>query len=317
MDVILGGGGAHFYQREDGQDLLAKAREKGYQVALDSSDLDNITSGKVLGLFADANMAYTIDRRSDPTLNKTQPSLAEMTRKALELLSNENGFFAMFEGALVDVAEHSNDPATAVHELLGYSETFAVVLEFAKKHGNTIIISTSDHETGGLSLGMQNDFGPGQYPDYAYYPQNLAAYNASCLVMAQRMLAGQDIRTTVATATGINLTDAEVTNIQAFLPGNDASEIAGVIGKAISIRSLIGWTSHGHTGVDVNLYIYGLPIDYEFPGGNLENTEIATLIADLLDLDLDEMTGQVKTFPTNISNTDAKARRSPNGHHLL
>jgi len=315
MSVVLGGGLTHFNQRSDGKNLLENAVAQGYQVAMNAAELANVTSGRVLGLFSDYNMAYAIDRTHNATLNMTQPSLADMTRKALELLDNENGFFVMLEGALIDVAEHANDAATAVQEVLGHDEAFAIALEYAKAHGNTIIISTSDHETGGLTLGMQTNFTPGAYPTYAYYPDLLFAFNASCDTMASRILAGGDIRTVIASATNIvDLTDDEVATIGMYPNKNDLS---GTIGKIVTSRSLIGWTTHGHTGVDVNLYIYGLPSEFDYFGANVENINIATLIADLLDLDVEAISAEIRSFPTNESTSTTQATRTHDHYHRL
>jgi alkaline phosphatase len=301
MDVILGGGLAHFNSmREDATSILPQAVEKGYTVVSNSAQLANITGGKVLGLFADYNMAYSIDRQNNATINATQPSLMDMTRKALELLDNEDGFFVMLEGALIDVAEHANDAGAAIREILDYNDAFSIALEYAKQHGNTIIISTSDHETGGLTLGLQTNFSPGAYPDYAYYPQKFAAFNASCDTMARRiMYNGEDVKTVIASSTGItDITDKEAADIQQY---TIFAEMSGAIGKTVTARALVGWTTHGHSGVDVNLYIYGLPADHSYFGANVENIDVSTLIAQLLGLDISAMTKEVMSFPTNES----------------
>lgn len=318
MDVILGGGLAHFNSmREDGTSILPQAIEKGYTVISNSAQLANITGGKVLGLFSEYNMPYAIDRYNNATLNTTQPSLMDMTRKALQLLDNEDGFFVMLEGALIDVAEHANDAGAAIREVLEYNEAFSIALEYAKQHGNTIIISTSDHETGGLTLGLQTNFTVGAYPDYAYYPQTFAPFNASCDTMARRIIYnGEDVKTVIASSTNItDITDEEVTYILSYI--TEFAELSGAIGKTVASRALVGWTTHGHTGVDVNLYIYGLPADHSYFGANVENIDVATLIAQLLDLDVSAITAEVEKFPTNESTTEVteKVTRHSRDHY--
>jgi len=118
-------------------------------------------------------MSFSIDR--DETLN--QPSLAEMTKVALEALDaatkgSNKGFFLLIEGSKIDLASHSNDPVTHVHEVLAYNAAFKLAQEFIDRVGG-VLISTSDHETGGISVGRQ----VGRTFDYFWYPSVLA--NAS------------------------------------------------------------------------------------------------------------------------------------------
>lgn len=81
-------------------------------------------------------------------------TLVDFTRKGIELLENPNGFFLMVEGGKIDWACHANDAATAVHEVLQFDDAVKVAYEFYEKHPDeTLIVISSDHETGGLSLG--------------------------------------------------------------------------------------------------------------------------------------------------------------------
>jgi alkaline phosphatase len=114
-------------------------------------------------------MSYTIDRV--PT---EEPSLAEMTEVALKTLhrhsKSSKGFFLLIEGSRIDMASHSNDPAAHVHDVLAYNDAFHVARKFIDKVGG-VLISTSDHETGGISIGRQ--LTPA-YPEYVWYPEVLA-----------------------------------------------------------------------------------------------------------------------------------------------
>lgn len=118
-------------------------------------------------------MSYTIDR-----IPSLQPSLAEMAQTALEALhkataDSKQGFFLLIEGSRIDLASHSNDPVGHVHDVLAFNDAFYVARKFVEKHGG-VLISTSDHETGGLSVGRQIS---ASYPEYIWYPEVLA--NAS------------------------------------------------------------------------------------------------------------------------------------------
>lgn len=97
-----------------------------------------------------STLQYEIDRAdSDITLE-------DITRKAIEVVDNPNGFFMMIEGGKIDWACHDNDAATVINEVLAFSRSVNVAFEFYKKHPNeTLIIVTADHETGGMSLGNE------------------------------------------------------------------------------------------------------------------------------------------------------------------
>jgi alkaline phosphatase len=117
-------------------------------------------------------MSYSIDRDA-----AVQPSLAEMTKIALETLdvatrNSEKGFFLLIEGSKIDLASHSNDPVAHVHDVLAFNAAFQIAREFAERVG-AVLISTSDHETGGISVGRQ----VGKTFDYFWFPSVLA--NAS------------------------------------------------------------------------------------------------------------------------------------------
>ena len=155
VDVLLGGGWSYFLptaeggRRQDGRNLLREAEAMGYQVVRTAADFRRGVRRPVLGLFGPDHLPYEIDR--DP---EEVPSLAEMTRAALELLADDpDGFFLMVEGSRIDHAGHANDAAAHVREVLAYDEAVAVVLDFARRDGQTLVVSVADHETGGLSLG--------------------------------------------------------------------------------------------------------------------------------------------------------------------
>jgi len=96
-------------------------------------------------------LSYDIDRRLRPDLG--EPSVAEMTAKAIELLSsNRNGFFLLVEGSKIDWAAHVHDAVALTSDILAFDRAFEVALDFAKRCGNTIVVLASDHATGGLTI---------------------------------------------------------------------------------------------------------------------------------------------------------------------
>jgi alkaline phosphatase len=164
VDLMLGGGRCHFLPnttqgscRTDDKDIIALAKKKGFSYAHDRKDFDALKKGDavdlpILGLFADTDIPYEIDRRSE---NDIYPSLDELANTAMKALSeatkeSDQGFFLMIEGSRIDHAGHANDPAALVNEVLAYDEAFASVLEFLEKDSIPgVMVSTSDHETGG------------------------------------------------------------------------------------------------------------------------------------------------------------------------
>src|SRR5580704_14031388 len=125
-------------------------------------------------------MSYTIDR------DTSQPSLSEMTQTALSKLhrSSKNGFFLLIEGSRIDMSSHTNDPATHVNEVLSYVETFHIARKFIEKHGG-VLISTSDHVTGGIAVGRQIST---EYPEYVWFPGVLANVTRSAEILSREII---------------------------------------------------------------------------------------------------------------------------------
>jgi alkaline phosphatase len=140
-------------KRMDSRNLLFEAREKGYSLAFNRSQMER-AQGKLLGLFAYSAMPDGITvthSQNDP--NRTIPTLREMSAKALQLLSkNDKGFFLMIEAGMIDWAAHNNDTGSMLHELLRLNETVDYVLDWAKNRDDTLIIVTADHTTGGFGI---------------------------------------------------------------------------------------------------------------------------------------------------------------------
>lgn len=144
-DVLMGGG-AWVWPPS----LLEEARRLGYSTVFTKRELDTLDfSGvkKLLGLFAHSHMAFALERGSQ------EPSLGEMTLKALEVLQRDpDGFFLMVEGGRIDHAGHNNDLKRLIHELLDFDETIGMALSKLETSQETLLIVTADHETGGLTI---------------------------------------------------------------------------------------------------------------------------------------------------------------------
>jgi alkaline phosphatase len=140
-------------RRRDNRHLLLEARGD-YNLAFDRHALAAVKTGRVLGIFADSELADALEERAmleDP--KRTEPTHVEMTAKALELLNqNPNGFFLMVEGGQIDWAGHNNDAGVLLHECLQFDAAVRTVYEWAKGRDDTLLLVTADHETGSFGF---------------------------------------------------------------------------------------------------------------------------------------------------------------------
>jgi alkaline phosphatase len=148
VDVMLGAGRRHFLpppggDRQDGADLLARARQLGYEVVTSETELENASGDRLLGLF---DIDLTARRPSEP-------SLVEMTRAALRrVAAGQRRFFLLIEEEGIDTRAHEHDIAGTAAAVSRFDAAVGLVLDFAAADGGVLVIATSDHETGGLVL---------------------------------------------------------------------------------------------------------------------------------------------------------------------
>lgn len=145
IEVFIGGGRDYFDKRKDQQDLTKSLDEKGYQLVYDIQELDKIKKGKLAGLLYPVKPPRWSEGRGD--------MLPLSVSKAIELLNQDkDGFFLMIEGSQIDWGGHDNDTEYLLEELLDFDKAVGEALKFAREDGNTLVIVTADHETGGMSL---------------------------------------------------------------------------------------------------------------------------------------------------------------------
>lgn len=147
-EVMLGGGFEFFSSqyRSDSLDLISQAEEAGYQLLRNGEELDNSDAGMLLGLFANDGLERA----------EGEPSTQAMTSKALDILSrDEDGFFLMIEGSQIDWGGHGNDTDYVLNEVEDFDAAVKTALDFARQDGQTLVVITADHETGGMTLQRQ------------------------------------------------------------------------------------------------------------------------------------------------------------------
>jgi alkaline phosphatase len=274
IDLLVGGGRQFFLpgsaggSREDGRDLLAEAAAAGYVVLDAYADLDTLSSLPVLALLSPDHMPYEVDRPDD------FPSLSVMTERAIELLSDDqDGFFLMVEGSRIDHAGHANDISGHLHDILAYDAAVSTALRFARNDGQTLVVSVSDHETGGLTIGRS----VGTSSAYEWQPEVADHITASHHVILEAVRNdGRPTREILEAYTGItDFTDEEIAGVMTEGWGANSA-----LAEMISRRILIGWTTTGHTAVDVGLFAFG-------PGsdrlkGHVENSRLGLTLLDLV-----------------------------------
>lgn len=280
VDVLFGGARQYFMpesREDDDLDLINAAQGKGYEYVEDANGLNSLSEAPALGLFSEeSHMSYYVDRKNGKT---DEPGLPDMAEKAINLLEAEGGdtgFFMMVESARIDHASHANDPAV-VQEQLEADETVGTLLDYAEEHEDTLVISTADHECGGLSLGVD---GPYQVnfdvldeldasnevldPAIEEIPSQVSGSDAEVASVSLQ----EEAVEVFTELTGIDdVTESEAQELRSFY--RQPREI-------INERARIGWNSMGHTGEDIPTYAHGPGADF-FDGAN-DNTDIAQVM---------------------------------------
>ncbi|MGD9737504.1 MAG: alkaline phosphatase [Solirubrobacterales bacterium] len=187
VDVLLGGGRARFEQTIEagpyaGKTVVQQAQEQGYRYVTDADGLSTVGGGKpVLGLFNSGNMslewsgpAASLGKGNAPEpctegqRPANEPSLAAMTRRAIDLLDNRNrnGFFLQVEGASIDKQDHATNACGQIGETIAFDRAIGVALDYQEEHPNTLVVVTADHSHTSQIVG-EDASGTGLPPGYS------------------------------------------------------------------------------------------------------------------------------------------------------
>ncbi|KAG7908506.1 hypothetical protein KL905_001947 [Ogataea polymorpha] len=312
-DLMIGGGSCFYLPRshpqgcrDDETNLLEKAKEMNYTVVTNRQEFDQLQLGNnaslpLLALVAYYNIPYDLDREETE-----YPSLEEEVKTALRLLTDatkdsDEGFFLLIEGSRIDHAGHSNDPAAQVREVLAYDKAFKAVIDYIDSaETETFMVSTSDHETGGLAVGRQ--VGPG-YPEYLWKPEVLLNATKSGEYLRKkfqnfRELNSEKHKLEQFIKTEILENDlgiADYTDKEVFRLLEHQEKIHDLLVEMVSVRAEVGWSTHGHTAVDVNIYAHsnterGRHLLRQHLAGNVENTDIGRFWEQVTNSDLAHVT---------------------------
>lgn len=185
IDMLLGAGSNYFLPESEGgtrpdeRNLISEMEEMGYLYIDNENNLGQISGHNKVIAFLEGQDLQPYPDRGD--------QMMQLTSAALEQLSqNPEGFFLMIEGSQIDWAGHDNEADWMIQEMIDFDNVLERVLEFAERDGNTLVVVTADHETGGLTLtsgsednseGFRYEFSTGGHtalhvPVYSYGPSS-------------------------------------------------------------------------------------------------------------------------------------------------
>lgn len=287
VDVLLGGGWQYFI-RED-RNLINEFKQAGFDYIDNFEQLSKTNiNNNLLGLFADVGLPPAIDNGGG--------KLLEMTKTALSHLENPNGFFMLVEASQVDWAAHSNDINSAMAEMHDLAKTLAYLESYVASHPNTQVILTADHSTGGLTLAAKGE--------YRWSPEMLRemqlSTSAAAQTLADNSITEESLSTLLANITleedditqVITAKEKALSKLQAYselTPEQQKKQRKPSVKYALyrALNSIIdrktntGWTTSGHTAVDVPVYAIGAK-SHIF-GGLIDNTDIAKGVFTLIE----------------------------------
>jgi len=263
LDVMLGGGWKYFIR--DDRNLVEQFKAAGYQYVDEFAQLDSVKVGTpLLGLFADAGLPWALD-------SANQLRLPTLAKAAIRQLENDQGYFLLIEASQVDWAGHGNDIGSAMAEMHDLALTLEWLEQYLVKNPDTLMVLTADHSTGGLSIGANND--------YSWSPKWLKNLKVSPAKIGTQLMTAKDRGALASDLLGFELTIEEISSISA-IESDKSRPFHKAIAKILDSRSNTGWTTPGHTGVDVQIFAKGL--GSERFRGHLDNTGIAQTIFELL-----------------------------------
>ena len=282
-DVILGGGLSRFDATNEseleahGYDVLGSPTS---QTVATETDLAGTNSKKVFALFNKGNMTVEKYKRENPaSVQAQEPSVAEMTTKALSLLtkSNNKGFYLQVEGALIDKRSHANDAAQALEEMKAFDEAVKVAYDFARHDGHTLVIVTADHETGGFSIIEKGTF---TNAEATTPPANADSSNPANNSTPSRPAGGA--RDPLRSSGAIN--GAGSGDPKNFAPATfrTADDPPGVVDGSPDASLWLIYMSGNHTGEDVPVFAYGP--DSDELEGSIDNTDLFDIVGEALRL---------------------------------
>lgn len=302
LDVMFGGGNSILTD-----DIKEHFKNTGTTLIQDDPAKFRSFNGKekIWALFCERDVPYDLDRDDTKV-----PSLAEMTQKALDRLSqDEDGFFLMVEGSKVDWSAHGNDAVGCITEYLAFDKAVQVAVDFAKKNGETTIVILPDHGNSGFTIGRKD---LSRYDKASIHKlfANVSKYKRTSIGLEKILLntKPEDFKAVFKEYTDIDLTDDEFKllmgskNYEAanYMEITKTDNMASSIRKIMNSRTYFGFTTGGHTGEEVFLAAYHPQGD--IPVGMNTNVDINHYLCDVVGLKtpLSEQTKEIFAKHTDV-----------------
>lgn len=285
-DIILGGGWQYFIR--DDRNLVNEFTSAGFHYLDNFQELTTLPpQTPILGLFADIGLPWALD-------DDNKFRLSVMTTAATKQLENDNGYFLLVEASQVDWAGHGNDIAAAMAEMADLAKTMEYLEQYVKNNPDTLIILTADHSTGGFTIAADGkyEWNPEVLRTMQRSPQKISDYLAIADITIKA--ASEQLNFTITQAEVMLLQQAKYQASEQLVEFYALDESAqkqqmkpsienGIyiaIKKLIDKRTNSGWTSSGHTAIDVPVFAFGKHSDMF--SGKIDNTDIANNIFTLL-----------------------------------
>lgn len=257
IEVLVGGGNRFFAPdaRRDKRDLYADFEKAGYYLARNRTEALGAPKGKkLLAVFSDGHVPYLVDREHNPELKGKVPTLAEMTKKAIELLKGSSqGFILQVEAARVDHAAHANDFAGILHDQREFDDAIQAAVEFAREDGETLVVVTSDH--GNSNPGL-NGAGAEYFESTAGLRTltNMKASYEALLPELAKTTSADAVRDLLQARLSLAVTPEEaglvlsaIQNAWALKPIDQYSLTSSALSIALSNHTHVGWSGRQHT----------------------------------------------------------------------
>ncbi len=312
FDYFAGGYAKGDFQKyrdraDNPKDIAAQMQAAGYTITTSRSELEAVQPGTkcwaYTGYDGSGALLYDMDRPDEHI------SLAEFTKKGIELLDNDKGFFMMVEAGKVDWACHANDVVSATHDMIAFDMAVAEAVAFYNQHPDeTLIVITGDHECGGLTLGFSATAYETAFNILSYQKISYEAFEAKVVDWAEQKNVNfnQALDSlnyyfglgNSAAHSALALTESDIQKLEAAFSKSMNGESVNSTDEYViygyydpftvtathilNNKAGIDWTSYSHTGVPVPVFAKGQG-QYEF-SGYYDNTDVALKIIDIASL---------------------------------
>lgn len=256
-DVYLGGGDRFFAaaKRKDQRDLYGDFANAGYTVVKDRAALKSAAKiGKLLGVFSDGQVPYTIDQLNMQEVGAQTPPLAEMMLAALDRLKGSpKGFALQVEGGRVDHAAHGNDFCAILHDQWAFDQAVEAALAFAEADGDTLVVVTSDHANSNPGLvGAGSEYG--EATDGLKRFSGMKASYDEVFRAIDPAKGAESVRSVVEAKLGVELTVPQADFVLSAMQKKSAlgftehyDQPSSALGLALGAHTHVCWSGRQHT----------------------------------------------------------------------